>query len=172
MARTLGDIGFGADIWPDNGWVDCELISTLLDRSKRGTPYIELGWRSIDGRYSFNDKAYGSAKALGRLSLIAQRVFDISPDIDLPEDDEGACVALIDLMQMAADSCCHRIRARVEVGEQKDNKTDEMRKRVTYSGYDRLEQPEYLRPEPFMESGEIAGGPNTGDVGNDDDLPF
>ena len=96
MARTAGSIPMPRDHkWPPEGTHPCVCDGAAKWVSpKKHTKAVMLTLTTTDGRFRFEDPIFVTAKAIGRLNLVAQHLAAMPKEHDLPEDD-GQCAAAL-----------------------------------------------------------------------------
>ena len=155
MTRTLGDINTGSREFPPIGGPyksRCRSAKPWESPAKK-TPAVRLLWVTADGVYKYDDVAYVTGKALSRLILIAKRVCNAPPTMELPDNDRQAAEILAEYIIDNAGGKW----AMVSIEQQGQYR------RVGYRGYETCEQ------EPRDDGLNDAGKPSDDE---DDDLPF
>lgn len=162
MTRTVGDIPTGGASWPKPGKIEARCYKAEKWVANTGTKAVKLWWSTEEG-HDFTDSVFVTIKAMGRLSLVAQRVCAMPKNFPLPDDDAQAAAVLAKyiLENAIGRSAILTIEEQKQefihqdgpdVGK-KDTKT---MMRVAFSGYDALPQTEVEAATGF--DGDVDAG--------------
>ncbi len=162
--RTVDDVSMGNSFWPPAGKHLCRCTEAKPWVSPvKQTPAVMLTWVTRDAAYQFEDAVFVTAKAIGRLHLVAKRVCQIPGDTELPDDDISA--AKVFARYIADNAKGKDALVTIEETEEKiviqdgpdmGQTKSVTRHRVAFDGYDVLPKDDNVSP------GEIP----------EDDIPF
>ncbi len=167
--RSLSDIPTGGNGgFPPAGKYLCRCINTETWLSPvKKVPAVLLTLTTQDAEYQFTDKVFVTAKALGRLVLVARRLCGMLKDSELPDDDLEAAKQIARYIADNAVGCDAMITVEeqeekyiVEKGPDIGQSRTVTRSRVPYDGYATI--PESSEPE----------GQDAGANKDDGDIPF
>lgn len=167
MTRTVNDIPTDLDnAFPPTGKHLCRCTDAKPWVSpKKKTPAAMLTFITRDGLYQFDDPVFVTPKALGRLSMVAQRLCHLEKTVVLPDDDLAAAKQLARyitdnakgqdiLLTIEETDEEYMVEKGPDIGQIRSKK----RRRVTFGGY---EVP-IVAPQAPMANPDTAG----------DDVPF
>lgn len=143
MSRTIDDIAIGDFSFPDAGKHACVCKKVEGVKSSNGNTGIKLTWLTHNGEHQFSDTLWLTAKAIGRLALIAKKLIPKSKDMIIDDDDSiavfqlGECIennienvyAIIEIVEYD-ETFIH------ESGDKIGQKETRKKKRVAFSGYE------------------------------------
>lgn len=144
MSRTVDDISTGDFNFPDAGKHGCKCMKVTRVASKnKGTGGLELTWATHDGLSQFTDTLWLSAKAIGRLAIVAKKLCEGARELKLDDDDNKAVYELADYIEEHIEG----VNAIVEIveynetfihqsGDKIGQKETRKKKRVAFAGYE------------------------------------
>lgn len=126
----------------------------------------------------FKDKIYCTDKAIQRLNLVAQRVCNMPPETELPEDDLDAAKFLARHILDNAQGCWAKVRIEeneekyiIKSGDRMGQEATKMKRKVSFGGYESMsDMPE--TPYDMPPNKNAPQGPPTEQIDDDEDLPF
>ena len=143
MSRTLGSIPVDKS-FPPPGQYPCTVTGVHKKVSKnKQTPYLEI--TLAHGDKEFSDSLFITEKALSRICLVAKRVCGMEDNFELPDEDDAAVRVLTEyiFLNIIGKKTVVTIEENAEVfipesGPDMGRKVTKMRRRVAFSGYDRV----------------------------------
>ncbi len=166
--RTLDKIPTGGNSFPPAGKHLCRCTGAKPWTSPtKHTPAVMLSFTTADAMYQFDDPVFMTAKAIGRLALVAKRLCRMPAETELPDDDLEAAKQLA---RYIADNAHGKdsfvtIEENIEeymvidgpdVGQTKTR----TRHRVAFAGYE----------QPALETENTSQSQS--EMPEDDDIPF
>lgn len=147
MPRNIDDISTGDFNFPDAGKHGCRCTKATMVKSKnKGTGGLELTWATHDGQSQFTDTLWLSARAIGRLAIVAKKLCEGARELQLDDDDNKAVYELADYIEEhigGVDAIIEIVEYSEtfihESGDKIGQKETRKKKRVAFAGYERDE---------------------------------
>lgn len=98
MSRGINDIQVGDFEMPEAGDHPCLCVEATKEMANSGSTGIQLIWATHDGDTRFKDTLWLTAKALGRLALVAKQLCAGADELVLDDDNLLAAKELGDFI--------------------------------------------------------------------------